>query len=55
MDDLTVNKSDIGNVMVYYWTCPSCDCSNEEWDSEPMSDYPLYCELCGATVTIIDD
>lgn len=54
-DNSTINKSDIGEAMMYYWSCPDCEYENEEMDSEPVSDYPLYCEGCGATITVIDD
>lgn len=54
-DNSTINKSDIGEVMIYYWSCPDCQYENQEEDSEPVSDYPLYCEGCGAKITVIDD
>lgn len=54
-DNSTINKSDIGEVMIYNWSCPDCEYENEEIDSEPVSEYPLYCEGCCATITVIDD
>lgn len=54
-ENSSINKSDIGEVMVYNWSCPDCQFENEEWDSEPVSDYALYCEGCGATINVIDD
>ena len=54
MDDLTVNKSDIGEEVIYNWACPSCGNHNEE-SEEPIGGDELQCESCGASTTVIDD
>lgn len=54
MGKLIINQSDIGEEVIYNWTCPSCGNNNEE-SEEPIGDDELQCESCGASITVIDN
>lgn len=51
----TINKSDIGETMVYEWDCPDCGHSNELYEDEPVSGDTLHCEKCSETSKVIDE
>ena len=54
-ENSSINKSDIGEIMFYKWSCPDCEFENEEFYTEPTSDDNLYCEGCGSYINVIDD
>ena len=51
----TINKSDIGETMVYDWVCPDCDHSNDLYEDEPTDGDTLTCEECYEKAIVSDD
>ena len=51
----TINKSDIGETMVYDWECPDCGHQNDVYEDEPTDGDTLTCEECYEQATVYDD
>lgn len=54
-DQNYIDKSTIGEVMLYSWDCPDCHHDNEFFEYEPVDGDTLHCDGCLSTFEVRDD